>query len=53
MAETSFLPAETPIATHWGTGSLGPETVAPECPDPSAKVSGMKSRTLNRRGSTT
>ena len=36
MAETSMLPAETPIATHWGTGSLGSETVALECPDPNA-----------------
>ena len=36
MAETSILPSETPIATHWGTGSLGSETVALECRDPGA-----------------
>ena len=36
MAELSILPSETRIATHWGTGSLGSETVALECPDPNA-----------------
>ena len=36
MAETSILPSETHIATHWDTGSLGSETVALECPDPNA-----------------
>ena len=36
MAELSILPSETHIATHWGTGSLGSETVALECSDPNA-----------------
>ena len=36
MPETSILPSEIHIATHWGTGSLGSETVALECPDPNA-----------------
>ena len=36
MVEISRLPSETHIATHWGTGSLGSETVSLECPDPNA-----------------
>ena len=40
MTETSTLPAElvpdVQVVTRWGKGSLGSETVAVECPDPSA-----------------